>query len=56
MEIGDILSELKQFVCVGHESCQRGLFDPRLLRLRAEVEIGKNAPLFERLNLSNDGL
>ncbi len=52
MEVSEVLSQLKQFIGVGHRSRPPS----GLLRLRQKVEVGKNSPFFERLHLLDDRL
>lgn len=52
MKVSEFLSQVKQFLGVGHGSRPPS----RLLRLRQEVEVGKDAPFLEWLHLLDDRL
>jgi len=56
VQICKVLGEFEQLVGKRHASCQGGLIEFGLLGLAAEVEVGKHAPLFQGLNLLDDGL
>ena len=56
VQICKVLGEFEQIVGKRHASCQGWLIELGLLGLAAEVEVGKHAPLFQRLNLLDNGL
>lgn len=56
VQIGEVLGEFEQVVGKRHALYRGRLIELSLLGLGAEVEVGKHAPLFEGLNLLNDGL
>ena len=54
MEIRNLLSEFEQIMGVSHRSRPCWFLDFGLLALCQEIEVGQNAPFFERSNLLDD--
>jgi hypothetical protein len=55
VQIGKVLGKFEQVVVKRHASCQSRLIEFGLLGLAPEIEVGKNAPLFQGLHVANDG-
>ena len=56
VQVGKMPGQLEQIDGKRHPLCQGRLVEFGLLRLAAKVEIGEHAPLFQWLNLLDDGL
>jgi hypothetical protein len=56
VQVCEVLGEFEQIVGKRHASGQNRLIEFGLFGLAPEIEVGKHAPLFQRLNLFDDGL